>query len=339
MAMHKPKKIKRFQPGGLVDSEGRPVRDGSGQPIMTGSGREEAETQKRMQAAEAKLAGEVQDMVKARSDSERMSKDAEEGAKAPATSVKMPTRPGQGATSAKMPTRPGQGAKPKSGIVTKEELEKSGLSLRDYMNKQRGLTRRDGAAPKSKTTSPAVSSSYRSEGAGRAKPPASSGSASSTTPAAPEKRPGTALPINPGILKQREADEKKRDAARAAKRKENEAKEEKFTKDLRSDPGQMAIRKEREAAKSMSPSERSAARGKAVKEFFGINTKKPLDAKGATIQSMDTDMMRAAGRTAAKEQGQKRKVESSYKKGGSVSSASKRADGIAQRGKTRGKVY
>ena len=29
---------------------------------------------------------------------------------------------------------------------------------------------------------------------------------------------------------------------------------------------------------------------------------------------------------------------SSYKKGGSVSSASKRADGIAQKGKTRGKI-
>jgi hypothetical protein len=29
---------------------------------------------------------------------------------------------------------------------------------------------------------------------------------------------------------------------------------------------------------------------------------------------------------------------SSYKKGGSVSSASKRADGIAQKGKTRGKM-
>jgi len=34
-------------------------------------------------------------------------------------------------------------AKPKkSNIVTKEELAKSGLSLRDYMNKQQGLTRR-----------------------------------------------------------------------------------------------------------------------------------------------------------------------------------------------------
>lgn len=30
----------------------------------------------------------------------------------------------------------------KTPIITKEELEKSGLSLRDYMNKQQGLTRR-----------------------------------------------------------------------------------------------------------------------------------------------------------------------------------------------------
>ena len=32
-------------------------------------------------------------------------------------------------------------------VVTKEELAKSGLSLRDYMNKQQGLTRRGGANP------------------------------------------------------------------------------------------------------------------------------------------------------------------------------------------------
>jgi len=30
----------------------------------------------------------------------------------------------------------------KSAVVTKEELEKSGMSLRDYLNKQQGLTRR-----------------------------------------------------------------------------------------------------------------------------------------------------------------------------------------------------
>ena len=38
-------------------------------------------------------------------------------------------------------------AKPKANIVTKEELAKSGLSLRDYMNKQQGLTRRGDSAP------------------------------------------------------------------------------------------------------------------------------------------------------------------------------------------------
>jgi hypothetical protein len=42
------------------------------------------------------------------------------------------------------------GAKPK--VVTKEELAKSGLSLRDYMNKQQGLTRRGGAAPSSSSS-------------------------------------------------------------------------------------------------------------------------------------------------------------------------------------------
>jgi hypothetical protein len=36
----------------------------------------------------------------------------------------------------------------KSKMVTKEELEKSGLSLRDYMNKQQGLTRRGSSMEK-----------------------------------------------------------------------------------------------------------------------------------------------------------------------------------------------
>lgn len=40
--------------------------------------------------------------------------------------------------------------KPKRSSVTKEELEKSGLSLRDYLNKERGLSRRGGEAPKAK---------------------------------------------------------------------------------------------------------------------------------------------------------------------------------------------
>lgn len=42
---------------------------------------------------------------------------------------------------------------PKRNIVTKEELAKSGLSLRDYMNKQQGLTRRGSSAPADELTS------------------------------------------------------------------------------------------------------------------------------------------------------------------------------------------
>ncbi len=49
----------------------------------------------------------------------------------------MPEDDLSGAPPAAVPT-----PKPKNKIVTKEELEKSGMSLRDYLNKQRGLTRR-----------------------------------------------------------------------------------------------------------------------------------------------------------------------------------------------------
>jgi hypothetical protein len=49
---------------------------------------------------------------------------------------------------AKMPMRPGQASSgmTKTPMVTKEQLAASGLSLRDYLNKQQGLTRRDGTA-------------------------------------------------------------------------------------------------------------------------------------------------------------------------------------------------
>ena len=49
---------------------------------------------------------------------------------------------------ARLPYRPAA----KTPIVTKEELAKSGLSLRDYMNKQQGLTRRGGATPAADTS-------------------------------------------------------------------------------------------------------------------------------------------------------------------------------------------
>jgi hypothetical protein len=262
------KKTKRYEDGGyLLDSEGKRVKSGSGEDIQTGSYDKEAD----MESARKKLASEVQDMVKAKSDSDRVSKDAEESSKAPASSAKMPTRPGQGA------------AKSKSGVVTKEELAKSGLTLRDYMNKQRGLTRRDGKAPERKTA-PAVSSSYRSEGANKAKPAAPSGNVASTAPAKKSGSSLSALPMNPSLLRQRDEAEKRRDAARAARRAADEAeekarpaKEAAQRKMLSEQPGAVAYRKKREEEDKMSPGQRSAARGKAVKEFFGM-------AKGGAVR-------------------------------------------------------
>jgi len=57
----------------------------------------------------------------------------------------MESNVGQGKYAAKTPK--------KAPIVTKEELAKSGLSLRDYMNKQQGLTRRGESAPKAEQAS------------------------------------------------------------------------------------------------------------------------------------------------------------------------------------------
>jgi hypothetical protein len=54
----------------------------------------------------------------------------------------MPEDDNSGAPPAAMPTPR------KNKVVTKEELEKSGMSLRDYMNKQQGLTRRKEKNPK-----------------------------------------------------------------------------------------------------------------------------------------------------------------------------------------------
>lgn len=67
---------------------------------------------------------------------------------------------GKGSTTRSL--APATTPKGRKDIVTKEELAASGLSLRDYLNKQRGLTRRDGSA-----VEPAPSAKSASAGAGR----------------------------------------------------------------------------------------------------------------------------------------------------------------------------
>jgi hypothetical protein len=137
----------------------------------------------------------------------------------------------------KMPMRPGQASSgmTKTPMVTKEQLAASGLSLRDYLNKQQGLTRR-GNSEKS-TRMPT--------------------------------RPGQEAPIysNEGINKPR-----------------------------------------------------PRGRGTVMEQGRGVSL------YGDSIKDMK-DIFKGTRRGGG-----------DYAKGGSVSSASKRADGIAQRGKTKGKM-
>lgn len=117
--------------GYLLDGSGNRVKSGSGEYVRTGSYDKEAD----MEAARKKLAQDVQDKLKA----DKAAKDDADFAEADRMSSTARAAAGKPATK-KAPAK-------KAPVVTKEELAKSGLSLRDYMNKQQGKTRRDGTAP------------------------------------------------------------------------------------------------------------------------------------------------------------------------------------------------
>lgn len=69
--------------------------------------------------------------------------DVEEAANASAESQDIAKSMGAGPKNEEMPKAPtAKTAAAKPRVVTKEELAKSGLSLRDFLNKERGLTRR-----------------------------------------------------------------------------------------------------------------------------------------------------------------------------------------------------
>ena len=160
----------------------------------------------------------------------------------------------------KTPTK----AAPKNRVVTKEELESSGLSLRDFLNKERGLTRRGDSAPKTESV---TKTAVKTEApASKAEEPAKAGAKRGIGPYGVFAGP----------------DEPDLEAVKAAK----------------------AAGAERRAKQASAPMAYNPLRG-------------AIDA--------------------LRERGKKSNPEA-YAKGGSVSSASKRADGIAQRGKTRGKM-
>ena len=223
--------MKKYQSGGLMDSEGNPVRDGSGQPIMTGSFPEEDEITARGRAKNADTFKSLFNRATGR-EKEAAAAPAAAAPAAPAVSKAPSASDGMDESdrrrkAAESAPKRQDSAKPKSKIVTKEELAKSGFdNLRDYMNAEKGLKRRDGAALE-----------------------------------APQKEKSAA---------------EKRSATRMA--------------DV--------------AGKKSRAERRSDTRLRA--------------GRASATSSDEANMM--------------------FKKGGSVSSASKRADGIAQRGKTRGKM-
>jgi hypothetical protein len=70
-----------------------------------------------------------------------------------------------------------------------------------------------------------------------------------------------------------------------------------------------------------------------------LNEKLNREAGSGTSSGYKTDAMKVASRAAAAADARRRMAQqSSYKSGGMTSSASSRADGIASRGKTRGKI-
>jgi hypothetical protein len=152
-------------------------------------------------------------------------------------------------------------AKAKASVVTKEDLAKSGLSLRDYMNKQQGLSRRGDSAPEKM--------------------------------AAPAK---VETEDKPKLKYQSLQDRAKSYADERAK-----------------------------SGVGMYGSTKSEKTNKATPDLSVLQA--PAKSEGMTA---------IAANMARRKMDQNK--DTSYKSGGSVSSASKRADGIATKGKTKGRM-
>ena len=112
------RKVRRFAEGEFIDTESESGEWAGNENYGDGTTREER-------------------VAMAKSPSYKPKEAADESA--------MESNVGQGKYAAKAPK--------KAPVVTKEELAKSGLSLRDYMNKQQGLTRRGDSGTKAEQAS------------------------------------------------------------------------------------------------------------------------------------------------------------------------------------------
>ena len=239
----------------------------------------------------------------------------------------------------------------KPSVVTKEELAKSGLSLRDYMNKQQGLTRRGGATPAADT-----SKAYGKEQQYQRAQEAAQTPEGKAKRAAMEKSQALegSYPVEnlaggaAGLLKSGVGALLGRGAAKtAAKRLERpdptfREKELEILKDIPRSlpaPSKLALPKptpklgyDKAGAKAAERGGRAEGRQAEMLKENARRSGLREDASEETLKAV-RDRLGGDKFTVMKRGGSVQ----GYASGGSVS-ASRRGDGIAQRGKTRGKM-
>jgi hypothetical protein len=154
-------KVKKYAKGMLTDSSGNPVRSSSGEPVRTRSDEEFAEDSKfggygRYMPKGGSLTRGIketsrpsEDLAPYEPESPFLNKgtgtditNKPESVKPIVDASRAPAAADDTYASNKTYTTTKPGKTPKSK-VSKADLDKSGLSLRDYMNKERGLTRRE----------------------------------------------------------------------------------------------------------------------------------------------------------------------------------------------------
>jgi hypothetical protein len=157
------RKVKRYDKGGiLTDRYGNPVKSGSGEPVRTRSDDEIAADSK---AGYGRYMPKTGNMTLGKSTTRPSEDLVPPEPAAPSSEFVMqggkkdtgneesvkPIVDASGTPTDRLTARDLQsrkaadlsGTKPKRNVVSKKDLEKSGLSLRDYMNKERGLKRKE----------------------------------------------------------------------------------------------------------------------------------------------------------------------------------------------------
>lgn len=242
---------------------------------------------------------------------------------------------------------------PKAKVVTKEELAKSGLSLRDYLNKQQGLTRRKDSSGVlgRKPSGPSQQSTTDTEPRDRFGIPTSLGDAGKNyapTGRAAESASGSELMRNieaaanatgasgimqgfrrgtAGVKGLREFAAGRagaKPAMEAAKRVEPTMKAAKSAPSVNVRPSAADPKIMEKVSAALKNAPRPVSKPTASQAAFAKGPKGPL----GRLRADTMDEFGAAMKRGGKVKG--------YASGGSISS---RADGIAQRGKTRGKMY